>query len=193
MVTAVFFLRLLAGHHQDWPRRGGTHRPGATPRELRAPPRTSPEGAAQTERRPGLCRPFRARLDVIAAVPGRRPGLFCWAPTGHGSTRGRPEGFPPSSLLLSTRGRPGSGGVGRGLSLLRRRQSVGAGGRRARTEAGPAPPRRGGLRRRRTRPRPRGSSGRTAGRGRRRRTAGARGRATRAAEGEGPPGDVSPH
>src|SRR5262249_17244618 len=48
------------------------------------PPRIRPERAAQAQTLVRLCRPFKAEFGVIAADPGRCPGLICCAPSGHG-------------------------------------------------------------------------------------------------------------
>jgi transcriptional regulator with GAF, ATPase, and Fis domain len=49
---------------------------------IRSPSQPSPERATQEVSRDGLCRPFRARMHVGSADPGRCPGLICAAPLG---------------------------------------------------------------------------------------------------------------
>jgi hypothetical protein len=83
-----------AGRHREWPRRGGTNKPGATPREPRDPPGKSPERAGQA-RAPWLAR-------GVSPVPGSAgdgrprprgvaPGLAVSAPSGQRSAQREPE------------------------------------------------------------------------------------------------------
>ncbi len=90
MRIAPFLLRLLAGRHQDLPRRGATNQPGATPREPRKPPENALKGRHTNGSNGQPCvAPSGLEVGWATESRGVAPGWFVAAPSGQRSARGQ--------------------------------------------------------------------------------------------------------
>ncbi len=90
--TLRVILRLLAGRHHDWPRRGETNQPGARPRE----PKNLPERALKGRHKDGSPGQPCVALSGLGSgwateSRGGAPGCYVSAPSGQRSAQSGPE------------------------------------------------------------------------------------------------------